>query len=234
MIMNVLAIIPARGGSKGVKDKNIREVDGMPLIAYSIQCAQESKLLNKVIVSTDSQKIADIAGQYGAEVQMRPEDLAQDDSSIVSVIQYVLDKCQRDNYHTDLVVLLQPTSPIRRAQDVDSVITLFADESIDGVISVVRMDDVHPARMYTLTEELRMVPFMKDHEYTRRQDLQPVYYRNGCIYAVRTSAFGKYNSVMVDNKKAYVMPFQWLLNIDHERDMILADSLVKLWKAGKL
>ena len=228
--MNTLAIIPARAGSKGVKNKNIRLIDNIPLIGYSIHASQQSKLLTHALVSTDDEAIASIARTYGTEVQMRPAYLAQDDTPIVPVVRYVLEELKKNGLEYEIIVLLQPTSPLRSGRDIDSVIEMFYEPGVDGVISVVPMDDIHPARMYSLESDLQMIPLDRENEFTRRQELKPVYYRNGCIYAVRTKTFLSENSLMVKNKRAYVMPYEWMLNIDHERDLLLAEPLVKLWK----
>lgn len=234
--MKVLAIIPARGGSKGVKDKNIRLVAGQPLISYAIQCAKESQKLTRTIVSTDSDTIAKVSEEWGGEVLMRPSDLAQDETPIVPVIAHILEELhQHYGEIYDVVILLQPTSPIRTGEDIDKVIQMLEDdESVEGIISVVPMDDVHPARMYNLDKEQWMHPFLDNGETAQRQELPVVYYRNGCIYAVRTASFKKNNSLMVAKKKAYVMPLKQLANVDDERDLIITDLLVKHWKEGKL
>lgn len=233
--MKVLAIIPARGGSKGVRDKNIREVGGQPLITYAIEAALQSKKLTRVVVSTDSPKIAAVAKSAGVEIMMRPDTLAEDHSPIKEVIEYVLHELKSANAEEfDLIVLLQPTSPIRTGENIDEVITMFKENAVDGVISVVPMDDVHPARMYTTDREQWMKPFLDSGETLQRQELPVVYYRNGCIYAVRTEAFFKEKTLMVRRKKAYVMKREHLANIDDERDLIIADVLVKMWKAGTL
>lgn len=231
--MKVLAIIPARGGSKGVRDKNIRDVAGQPLITYAVEAAQQSKRITKTLVSTDSEKIASVVRQAGGDVMMRPGELAEDNSPVVQVINYVLEKLKSVNEEFDVIVLLQPTSPIRTGQNIDEVIAMFDDQKVEGVISVVPMDDVHPARMYT-TDDGWMKPFIETGETAQRQDLPVVYYRNGCIYAVRTSVFFKEKTLMVKQKKAYVMKREHLANIDDERDLIIADVLVNMWKSGKL
>jgi len=233
--MNVLSIIPARGGSKGVPNKNIRLVAGKPLIAYAINCAKESKLINRIIVSTDSTSIAQIATDYGAEVLIRPSDLAQDDTPMSPVLLHVLQTLQENAEHYDLVVLLQVTSPIRTGQDIDRIVEMFASTpDLEAVISVVPMDDVHPARMYTLDEQQWMNPYIESGEEARRQDLPVVYYRNGCIYAIRSEILKDKRSLMVKNKKAYVMPAKWLANIDDERDLIIAEALIPVWISGQL
>lgn len=233
--MRTLAIIPARGGSKGVKDKNIRIVAGKPLITYAIECANESSLLNKTIVSTDSPAIAEVVQSLECEIMMRPHELARDDTPIPPVLIHVLQELEKQGEHYDLVVLLQVTSPIRTGKDVDNVISMFKQSpDLESVISVVPMDDVHPARMYTLEDDQWMHPFLNKGEEARRQDLPVVYYRNGCIYAIRTKALLEKRSLMVKNKKAYVMHAHHLANVDDERDLIIADVLVRLWKEGKL
>lgn len=233
--MNVLAIIPARGGSKGVPDKNIRPIAGKPLIAYAIDCAKESRLVHHIVVSTDSPKIANIVGGHGAEILMRPSDLAQDDTPMPPVLLHVLDTLQDKGQHYDLVVLLQVTSPIRTGQDIDHVVEMFVSApDLEAVISVVPIDDVHPARMYTLNEDQWMIPYIESGEEARRQDLPVVYYRNGCIYAIRSEILKDKKSLMVKNKKAYIMPAKWLANIDDERDLIIAEALIQMWKAGQL
>lgn len=226
--MKVLVIIPARGGSKGVPKKNIKILGDKPLIAHAIDCAKASNKATRIIVSTDSEEIAEVAKQFGSEVILRPEDLATDTSNVVTAVSHVYQELQED---FEIIVLLQPTSPLRTAADLDNIITMFEnDKNTDGVISVVPMDDLHPARMYNLGENNALIPFLNEGETARRQDLQPVYYRNGCFYAVRTSAFFKENSFMVAHKKAYVMKADWLANIDTPRDFKIAEILYQDWK----
>lgn len=226
--MKVLVIIPARGGSKGVPKKNIKILGDKPLIAHAIDCAKASKKVTKVIVSTDSEEIAAVAKHYGSDVILRPEDLATDTSNVVTAVEHV--------YHSlnevfDVIVLLQPTSPLRTSKDVDKIISMFEeDNAIDGVISVVPMDDMHPARMYNLSSNSELIPFLTEGETARRQDLKPVYYRNGCFYAVKIAAFFKEKSFMVTHKKAYIMNADWLANIDTPRDFKIAEILYQDWK----
>lgn len=216
-------------------NKNIRLVAGKPLIAYAIECARESKKLTTTIVSTDNLDIANVASEYSTEVLLRPESLAQDDTPMPPVLIHVVQELARRGQHYDIVVLLQVTSPIRTGVDVDNVISMFeSDSTLEAVISVVPMDDVHPARMYTLEEGNWMQPFLEKGEEQRRQDLPLVYYRNGCIYAIRTEVLLQKNTLMPVNKKAYVMPAKYLANVDDERDLIITETLLKLWKAGKL
>lgn len=226
--MRVLVIIPARGGSKGVPQKNIKLLGGKPLIAHAIECALASKKATKVVVSTDDDAIASAANQYPIEVIKRPSELAEDDSNVVTAVTYTYDYLKED---FDVIVLLQPTAPLRTSADLDAVIDLLEKNiNTDGVISVVPMDDVHPARMYDLNETQQLVPLIENGETLRRQDLKPVYYRNGCFYAVRTKAFYEQQSFMVANKLAFVMNPNWLINIDNQRDFQLATLLYEDWK----
>jgi CMP-N-acetylneuraminic acid synthetase len=226
--MKILAIIPARGGSKGVPGKNIKLLGDKPLIAHAIECAIGSKTVTKIVVSTDSDEIAKVAANYQVEIIKRPSALADDTSNVVTAAEHVYKFL---NEEFDIVVLLQPTSPLRTANDLDNVITLLQENpESDGVISVVPMDDLHPARMYNLSEDNKLIPFLENGEILRRQDLIPVYYRNGCFYAVRTKAFFEQKSFMVENKLAYIMNPEWLANIDTQRDFKLATLLYEDWK----
>ncbi|MFC4478212.1 cytidylyltransferase domain-containing protein [Flavobacterium chungangensis] len=226
--MKVLAVIPARGGSKGVPEKNIKVLGDKPLVAHAIECAIQSTYVSKIVLSTDDEKIATIGRQYDIDVLKRPAYLAEDNSSVVETVEHVIKEYNED---FDLIVLLQPTSPLRTYSDLDHIVNLLIDKTeIDGVISVVPMNDTHPARMYNLMEHDELSPLIDSGESMRRQDLTPVYYRNGCFYAVRTKAFISQKSFMVEKKIAYVMNPDWLVNIDTMRDFKLATLLYEDWK----
>lgn len=227
MKSSVLVIIPARGGSKGVPKKNIKFLGDKPLIAHAIDCAKASAKTSKIIVTTDSEEIAEVAKAYKSEVILRPTTLAEDNSNVVTAVEHVLQNVQ-EQY--DIIVLLQPTSPLRTGKDLDKVISILEENNkVDAVISVVPLDDLHPARMYNIVDE-KLSPFVADGETLRRQDLQPVYYRNGCFYAIRTEAFLKQKSFMISNKMPYVMDTEWLANIDSPRDFKIAAVLYEEWK----
>lgn len=231
--MNVLGIIPARGGSKGVKNKNIRLVDGEPLVTYAINTAKESKLLTDFIVTSDDEAILNIAKSNESAYYKRDLKNAQDDSPIELVIFEVLQFLKEKQY--DLIVLLQPTAPIRTGEDVDNVISMFLkDETLNNVVSVVELEDIHPARMYEVDDSFNLKPLNSDKEKEQRQKLDSVYLRNGCIYATTTKAFLKEKTLILSNKKAYVMPHSTWVNIDTERDLMVAETLVKLWKTKKI
>lgn len=227
--MKVLVVIPARSGSKGVPKKNIKILGDKPLIAHAIDCALKSDKVSRIIVTTDSDEIAAIALKFGSEIVKRPETLADDASNVVTAVEHVYNELNED---FDLIVLLQPTSPLRTAKDLDNIILMFEeDPNLDGVISAVPMNDLHPARMYNLGSHDELLPFVACGETARRQDLEPVYYRNGCFYAIKTNVFLKEKSFMVKNKKAYLMSADWLANIDTPRDFKIAEILYEEWKS---
>ncbi len=230
--LQTLAVIPARGGSKGVPGKNIRLLDGKPLIAYTIETALQTAAVNRCIVNTDDEKIAAVAASFGAEVMMRRPGQAEDFSPVLPTIIDTLEYAgHSDGKDYDLVMVLQPTAPLRRPSDIEAVLNMFeSDTSTEAVISVVPVGDHHPARMYSINEVDYLRPLNEEEETQRRQDIPPVYIRNGCIYASRVSTLLREHTLMPANKKAYIMPAEWLANIDTERDFLFAEFLMKQWK----
>lgn len=226
--MKVIAIIPARGGSKGVPNKNLIELGGLSLVQHAINCALESNLVDKIVLSTDSDTILNsVKSTSKIEKIKRPVVLASDESPVTSTVKHVLDLFPG----FDLIVLLQPTAPLRTTENLEEIISILRHEpDLDGIISTVPLLDMHPARMYVLNEDYQMTSYEPGGEIMRRQDLKPVYYRNGCFYVVRTKAFLRENTLMVANKKAYIMDSKWLANIDDDRDVLLTKSLFDLWK----
>ncbi|APY00727.1 acylneuraminate cytidylyltransferase family protein [Lacinutrix venerupis] len=230
--MRILAIIPARGGSKGIKKKNIRLVDGQPLISYTIETAQKSNLITDLYVSTDDDEIIEVVKSYNCNFIKRSKENASDTAAIEPVIIEVLEHLKKEY---DIILLLQPTAPIREVEDIDNVIKMFNDEKdLESVVSVIELKDIHPARMYTLSSKSNMIALNKGFERSRRQDLEPVYLRNGAIYATRVSTFIKSKKLISANKKAYIMPESKWANVDTPRDLLIAEVLIREWKKGKL
>ncbi len=229
--MKVIAIIPARGGSKGVPKKNIYPILNKPLIAYTIEAALESKKIDTIWVSSDEEEILDICRAYdNVNLHKRSSEIALDNSSVLDTIKVVLDSA-KSTY--DAIMLLQPTSPLKTGKQIDESIALLEkNEHASSVVSVCKMTDVHPARMYWKKDTLE--PIMPEFEQVRRQDIPPAYYRNGCIYLVRTNAFITTGQVMAKPALPYEMPTNWLLNIDEPRDILIAEPLIKAWKSGHL
>jgi CMP-N-acetylneuraminic acid synthetase len=222
--MRVLGIIPARGGSKGVPGKNIKLLNGQPLINYTIEVAQKATKINRLVVNSDSDEILYIASQSGVNCSKRPPELATDTASIVDAILYEL---QQTNEEFDYVILLQPTSPFRTPHHLDEAIDAIIKSKANSLISVTEMDDVHPARMYNLADDGNTLESLFPlWETARRQDIPPVYYRNGSIYITKTEALLQSRSVMCSPSVPYIMDKKYLANIDDERDWIIAEAIL--------
>jgi CMP-N,N'-diacetyllegionaminic acid synthase len=224
-LINVTAIIPARGGSKGVPKKNKKIIGGKPLIAYTIEAALNSEFLGKIVVSSDDPEIIEIAKQYnGVEIHQREESMATDTSPIGETVYALI-----ADDDIDAVMVLQPTAPIRTGENIDEAIQQLNDNNaVNSIISVVEMNDIHPARMYW-NQDLSLVPIMPEFEKSRRQDIPTAYYRNGSIYLTRKNAFMAGQSFITKPIMPYIMPFNWLLNIDEPRDILIAEALIPAW-----
>lgn len=221
--MKVLGVIPARGGSKGVKNKNIKLLGDKPLIAYSIEAAKASKLA-RTIVSTDSEEIAQVARELGGDVPfLRPSDLATDRAKAIPVIQHALAYFAEQGEVYDAVMMLQPTTPFRRVEDIDGSIDELAKSGADSVISVVDVEGHHPARMKYLGEDGRLIDpdFCEEYENQPRQELEAMYIRNGAIYLTRTEVLNA-GSFKGNHCQAWHMPNELSVNIDTELDFAYA------------
>ena len=223
----ILAVIPARGGSKGIPNKNIVDVGGSPLIKYTIDAALGSEMLTHCVVSTDSDEIADVAQSCGALVPFkRPNNLSNDKALLLPVMQHAVKFMEaKQGYQYDLVIMLQPTTPLRQAKDIDNAIKLLFDTNADSVISVVDVEGHHPLRMKRIVDG-RLVNFIdQGHEDMRpRQELPPVYIRNGAIYATQRDILMKKDSFTGMDSRAYIMPSDRSVNIDTHEDLLLAKS----------
>lgn len=226
---HILGIIPARGGSKGIPHKNIYPLCGKPLIAYTIESARRSVRLTKLIVSTDDADIAEIARRYGASVPfLRPAELATDTALAIDVVRHALEFQEKhDGVHYDLVVMLQPTSPLKTAQDIDSVIDKLIESGCDSVVSMVDVGANHPARMYRINND-RLVSLMDERIAMRpRQELEPVYIRNGAVYACRREVIYRWNALIGPDVRPLIMPPNRSVNIDDPSDIVLAEYYLK-------
>lgn len=232
--MKIIAIIPARGGSKGIPGKNTLEICGKSLINYSIESALHSVKISDIWVSSEDEEILKVARKSKEIlIHKREKKIAKDNSSVVDTIKAVLSKYTEENM-PDAIMLLQPTSPIRESKQIDEAISLLkVNTNMQSLISVCPMDDVHPARMYW-KNGLSIEPILEKYEQTRRQEIPLAYYRNGSIYIVRTKAFLENNSLMVKPSIGFEMPESMLLNIDTPRDVLIAEPLIKAWKNKKI
>jgi CMP-N-acetylneuraminic acid synthetase len=228
----VLGVIPARGGSKGIPLKNIALVAGKPLIGHTIEAALGSKRLNACTLSTDSQAIADCAAGFGLTARaLRPTHLATDTASNTDAVIFAVQQFEHAEHHlVDVIVLLQPTAPMRTTADIDAALDLFFSSGARSLISVYEGNNVHPNIMY-FERNSRLEPVLAaSYIPGRRQEFQPVYVRNGALYiATRDQLFTK--NAFVDNSPvAYVMPRERSVNIDEPFDLEMAEWLMNRMK----
>lgn len=228
MRKNILGIIPARGGSKGVIRKNIRLVADRPLIYWSIEEAKKSNLLSHYYVTTDDDEILEVATSLGALVIERPDELAQDNTPMIPVLQHLCREVELLNGITyDYILLMQATAPMRTCADIDKAINILTSgDSFDSLVSVYQVDDCHPSRMYTC-EDGRLIPFYDEPVGSLRQDLLPIYHRNGAIYMASRKLLMEQNKLISENALAYVMSKANSVNIDSEDDLRVADFLMR-------
>ncbi len=227
----VLAVIPARGGSRGVPRKNIRLVCGKPLIAYTIETALAARhLFHRIIVSTDDAEIAQVARGCGADVPfLRPAEMADDHAPMAPTMRHAVEFVEREDGVTiDWICLLQPTEPFRTVDDMTECIRLARAGECESVISVTQVFAVHPVLMKRI-EDGRLVPFcVEEPEGTRRQDYHPpAYMRNGAIYLTRRDVLMERGSIWGRVITPYVMPEERSVGVDTELDLRLVELLMR-------
>jgi CMP-N-acetylneuraminic acid synthetase len=224
----VLGLVPARGGSKGVPGKNVRLLAGHTLLEYTARAARESGVLDRVVLSTDSPEIADAGRRAGLEVPfMRPVMLAADETPMVPVIEHALTEVSRDGWSPDIVVLLQPTSPLRRPDHIRDAVALLRDTGADSVITVVEVPR-HLSPDYVMRiAGGRLEPFLPDGaRVTRRQDARPAYSRDGTVYAFRRSTIEKTGGIYGDDCRPLLIDARDSLSIDSPADWDAAERLL--------
>lgn len=222
-----LAIITARSGSKGLKDKNIKNLCGKPMIAYTIEAAKKSGIFEDIFVSTDSEKYAQIAKDYGAQVPyLRPDSLASDTASSMDVIEHTILELEKSGLKYDYFILLQPTSPLRDEKDILKAIELLFEKNANAIVSVCEVDH-SPLLMNTLEESLSMDKFIPNNINNRRQDLAKYYRLNGAIYLSSIEYFLQYKDFYKEKSYAYIMDDKASIDIDGDVDFLLASVLMK-------
>lgn len=218
-----LIIIPARGGSKGIKNKNIVNVCGKPLIFYTINPALKirgSGLVDKVIVSTDSRRIAEISGKLGADVPfLRPKNISGDKAKSIDFILHAVSYFEKRGIFYDYVILLQPTSPLRNYDDIKKAVNLYLNNKQDSLISVCREERVDETELYHKNNNVG-VPLSIDHNKgIRRQDLKELFIRNAAIYITSVKYLKKNRRVISDSPLLFEMPEKRSLDIDTKNDL---------------
>lgn len=222
-----LAIIPARGGSKRLPHKNVLDLGGKPLIAWSVEAGLQSKYIDKVIVTSDDEDILSISKKFGAQTIKRPDEFAGDTATTFDAIKHTIDNIEKYDY----VVLLQPTSPLRDSQHIDEAIEFLHLKNADAIVSVCEMEH-SPLWSNTLDDSFSMEGFLKDEVLNKRsQDLEKYYRLNGSIYICKTDKLLEEKSLMLKkNIFAYVMDKESSVDIDEEEDFILAQ--IRLYNKG--
>ncbi|MBP7527615.1 MAG: acylneuraminate cytidylyltransferase family protein [Syntrophorhabdaceae bacterium] len=220
----ILAMIPARGGSKGVPRKNIASMRGKPLIAWTIEEALRSRYVDRLVLSSEDEEVIRTASGLGCDVPfVRPENLAQDDTPMIDVVLHVLDSVDGEYTH---LVLLQPTSPLRTYEDIDACIELCLAGDARVCISLTESEK-SPFWMYKISESGYLVPFMDTgKQYTRRQDMPRAFIPNGAVYVAETAFLRQYRTFIADETKAYVMPAERSFDIDNPLDMEICEFLL--------
>jgi CMP-N,N'-diacetyllegionaminic acid synthase len=228
--VSTLGLIPARGGSRGVPRKNLRVLGGKPLVAWAIEIAKAASRVDRVVVSTDDEEIADVCTRHGAEVPfLRPAELARDETPDRPVYDHAVEwLAERADYRPDVVVWLRPTAPLRKPRDVDAALDLLLDTGCDCVRSVCAAEH-HPLWMRTLQGD-RLRPLLETGDETtfhQRQLLPPVYRLNGAVDVVRSSSVAHTDGLFGGDVRGYVMPAERSVDLDSELDFAFAELLVE-------
>lgn len=228
--MNIIAIIPARGGSKGIKNKNVVDVCGVPLIKYSIDIGKALLRVNFVkecIVSTDCTKIQKIASTYGANVPfLRPDSLSTDNAKSIDFVLHALDFFEKKGISFEAVIILQPTSPIRSAQIVQDAISKFKKSGADSLISVYKEAYINPLVMYDECDGFLKPKDCNHNTGVRRQEHSPCFVRNGSIYITKTDYLRTNHKLICDNPSFMEMPKTSSINVDTLEDLDLLRKIM--------
>jgi N-acylneuraminate cytidylyltransferase len=221
---SILAIIPARGGSKGVPRKNLREIAGKPLIAWAIEAGRKSQYIDRLILSSEDPEIIRIAQSWGCEVPfVRPAELARDETPGIDPVLHALSALP-ERY--DYIVLLQPTSPLRLAEDIDGCVETCLRHHAFACITVNEVDQ-HPLWMYRLDDSRHLVPLIDGKSLPdRRQDLPKVYILNGAVYVAQTAWLQQQRTFLTAETVAHIMPRERSLDVDTELDLKICASLI--------
>ena len=226
---SILAVITARGGSKGVPGKNIKPLGGRPLIAYSIEAAKKSKLITNLIVSTDDEKIAAVAKKYGAEVPfMRPKELAEDTTPHVPVMKHAIEFMEEKlGVVFDYAVILQPTSPFRLSEDIDKTLEKLITSGADSAVTLVEVWNDYLSKVKKLVGDTVLPYYIPEPEGIRRQDFPPAYKRSGAVYAMRRDLLMNDNRLYGNTIVGHVVPAERSIDIDTSFDWLKAEWMLE-------
>jgi CMP-N-acetylneuraminic acid synthetase len=230
----VLGIVPARGGSKGLPGKNIRLLAGKPLLEYTAEAARASRVIDRLILSTDSAEIAEVGRRAGLEVPfLRPSTLAADDTPMVPVLEHAVAALGQEGWVADIIVLLQPTSPLRRPEHIRAAVTMLCETDADSVVTVVEVPRHFSPDYVMRVEGGRLIPFLPEGaRVTRRQDARPAYARDGTVYACWRSTLEQYHGIYGDDCRPLVVAPNESVSIDTVADWETAERALGQWGRG--
>lgn len=233
--MKVIGVVVARGGSKGLPGKNIRPLLGKPLINWTIEAALAAPSIDTVVVSTEDKAIAQTARVAGARVPfLRPPHLATDSASSIEVVLHTIDSLEKVGERYDVVVLLEPTSPLRETSDIEQALSQLFKSEAGSVVSVCRAESHHPAFMYKLLDDNQMVPYNHNQPTgLRRQDIESVYFLEGTVYCSRIDVLREQRSFYHADTRAYEVPKWKSLEIDDIYDFTMVEALINLRVSNK-
>jgi len=228
--VRVLGVVPARGGSKGVSQKNLAPLLGKPLLAYTALCAREAKRLDRIVLSTEDEEIATVGQEWGLEVPfLRPRELATDEAPTLGVLQHAIRELESAGDQYDVVVTLQPTSPLRRPDDIDGAIGLLEETAADSVVSLIETGGAHPLKMKVITGD----GLVEDAEYAQgmchvpRQNLPKYFALEGSLYVTRRDVLMGEGRILGRKTRAWVVPRQRSVNVDEPFDLWLAEVMLR-------
>ena len=229
--MKILGLIPARSGSKGIPMKNIKKLNGKPLVAHTILAGLKSKNIDKILVSTNSKKISSISKKFGAEIPfLRPKELSGDTSKTIDVVKHTLKFLnENESYVPDIIVILQPTSPLRTSQMIDKSIILLKNSNASCVLGVKKITQ-HPYNSFSNKQKF-LKPFKNNFQkYSQRQALPELFYPTGSIYTFWRKTIEENNSYYGKKILPYILPEENSIDIDTPHDFFLAECIMKKLK----
>lgn len=234
MASGILALIPARSGSKGLPGKNIKDLLGKPLLAWSVEQARACKYIDKVVVSTDDSEIAQIAQSYGAEIPfLRPAEMAKDDSPVLDTVLHILDEYARLGTQFDVVALLEPTSPLRADADLDRALSAFTAQ-LDKYDAVVSLGEIHESPYYAkvVDQSEFVAPLLEGSNYSRRQQLPKTYFPYGVIYATKVTTLRESRTFYPRRTMPYFIERWQNFEVDDLVDFVCIEAIMRERRAS--
>ncbi len=229
MKSEILSIIPAKGFSSGLSGKNLRLLNGKPLVAWTIEASVQSRYITRTIVSSDSDEVLSVSADFEADVIKRPSELASDTAGCESVMEHAVNYLREaEAYNPDVLVLLQPTSPLRTYRDVDGALELYYDKNCSAVISGYELER-NPLKEFLIGDDGNLIAILDDRNpFMTRQELPCAFRPNGAIYVVDAKSFMQTQSLLADNTRPFSMPKERSVDIDNIEDLQAAKSYLSL------